>query len=432
MAGYSGNDTGGVPAGILADAMRASEQEDVERWLIGCNPMLTAGGFSMVPVGRRDESRLTRGGAGAPAGARKALRLPGRLPGALLPSTADLAAYARSAPLAGLLAGLAEFTGHGRPVGRDNELPAVDAAAAAHWLGVTADAFRFVWEYALAASWVTVTEDGDGRALAVPGEMAADWAAGLDEGVLRAWTALLAAVLAATLDVAASLDLAGHGAPRFQGQGSLAALKLFLARGDGGLPADRVRDLILEAAVGDLAMGRVRKQLDAWARAHAGPVRVLLDQLAELRAVEPSPAGEGRIRLTSLAQRALRAELTAIGVDVPMIEEHPERATAARLVALHGGVLAAEFRQLTGQWVAARGPQRAASELLGFAVGAGADARLVAIGVVRGMGESAASAWRDGLRQPEVRPYARIELSRLASSMAESTMPLVLEPIQTT
>jgi hypothetical protein len=44
------------------------------------------------------------------------------------------------------------------------------------------------------------------------------------------------------------------------------------------------------------------------------------------------------------------------------------------------------------------------------------------------MGQAAASAWRDGLRQPEVRPYARIELSRLASVMAESTMPLVLEP----
>jgi hypothetical protein len=47
---------------------------------------------------------------------------------------------------------------------------------------------------------------------------------------------------------------------------------------------------------------------------------------------------------------------------------------------------------------------------------------------VRGLGEGAAPAWREGLRRPEVRPYSRIELSRLASVMAESTMPLVLEP----
>jgi hypothetical protein len=44
------------------------------------------------------------------------------------------------------------------------------------------------------------------------------------------------------------------------------------------------------------------------------------------------------------------------------------------------------------------------------------------------MGEAAAMAWREGLRRAEVRPYARIELARLASVMAESTMPLVLEP----
>jgi hypothetical protein len=425
MAGYSENDVGDV-AGILSDAMRSSETDDVERWLIAHNPMLATGDFGMMPVRLRGEAGP--GGGPAAGGARRALRLPGRLPGILLPATADLAAFAQGAPLAGRLASLAQLMGRGRPVGKDDELPAADAAAAARELDVTAGAFRLLWEYALAASWVALAEGGDGRMLALPGPAAADWAAGSDAGALRAWSALLAAVLASTLDVAASLSAAAQPALSFQGQGSLAALRLFLARGDGGLPADRIRGLVLDRAVGDLAMGRVRKQLDARARAHPDPVRVLLDQLAQLRAVEPSPAGEGRIRLTALAQRALRADLVAIGVEVPVTGDQPALMTAAGLVSLHGGVIAAEFSHLTSQWVAARGPRRAAGELLELAVAAEAADRLVAIGVVRGLGEAAAPAWREGLRRPELRPYSRIELSRLASVMAESTMPLVLEP----
>ncbi|HTU76273.1 MAG TPA: hypothetical protein VMG38_22375 [Trebonia sp.] len=426
MAGYSENDVGDVP-GILADAMRASETDDVERWLIAHNPMLATGDFGMMPVGLRGEAGPSGGGSAA-GGARKALRLPARLPGVLLPATADLAAVARRAPLAGQLAGLAGLTGRGRPVSKGYELSGEDAAAVARQLDVTASAFRLLWEYALAASWVVVTDGGDGRMLAVPGEMAADWAAGSDAGVLRAWGALLTAVLARTLDVAASQSPAAPPALSFQGQGSLAALRLFLARGDGGLPAHQVRALVLDRAVGDLAMGRVRKQLDARARAHPDPVRVLLDQLAELGAVEPSPAGEDRIRLTTLAQRALRADLAAIGVEVPATGDQPGCMTAGGLVALHGGVPAAEFARLAGQWVAARGAGRAAAELLELAATADAAGRLVAIGVVRGLGEAAAPAWRDGLRRPELRPYSRIELSRLASVMAESTLPLVLEP----
>jgi len=426
MAGYLGNDTDDVP-GILSDAMRASETDDVERWLIAHKPMLATGDFGMMPVRLRGEAGPARPGAD-PTSARRALRLPARLPGVLLPATASLAVLARSAPLARLLAGLAEFTGRGRALDKAGDLPAADAAAAARGLGVTAAALGFLWEYALAASWVAVAEDGHGHRLALPGEMAADWAAGSDAGVLRAWTALLAAVLASTLDVAASLAPAAPSALSFQGQGSLAALQLFLARGEGGLPVDRVRGLVLDGAVGDLAMGRVRRRLEARMDGHADPVRVLLDQLAELLAVEPSPAGEGQIRLTALAQRALRADLVAIGVDVPAIVGQPDQMTAAGLAALHGGVLAAELAAATSQWIAARGPRRAAGELLGFAVTAEAADRLVAVGIVRGMGQDAAPAWRDGLRQPEVRPYSRIELSRLASVMAESTMPLVVEP----
>src|SRR6185437_8005386 len=166
------------------------------------------------------------------------------------------------------------------------------------------------------------------------------------------------------------------------GLGSLAALKLFLARGEGGLRAARVRDLIMNGAIGDLAWTRVRRQLDARAQSPADPVRVLLDQLAALRAVESSPAGEGSVRLTPLALYALAAELAAAGVEVPVVPPDPAAMSAADLVALHGG-------------------QRAAIALLGFAADADAAGRLVAVGVVRALGEAAAMAWREGLRRPE-------------------------------
>jgi hypothetical protein len=301
---------------------------------------------------------------------------------------------------------------------------------------VSEDGFRLLWGYALAASWVQVLapaggrgdgRGGDGRVLAVPGPGASDWAAG-DAPALRAWTAVLVAVLASTLDAVAAIDPAGPGALNFQGQGSLAALKLFLARGDGGLPADRVRDLILAGAAGESALPRVRRHLDTWARGHTDPVRVLIDQLAELRAVEASPAGEGRVRLTPLALRALRIELVAAGVAIPVVPAYPAEMTAADLVALQDGVSSAEHDRVTGQWIAARGYRAAAAEMLDYAAGADPASRLGAIRVVRGMGEAAATAWRDGLRRPEVRPYARIALTRLASVMEESTMPLVLEP----
>jgi hypothetical protein len=102
--------------------------------------------------------------------------------------------------------------------------------------------------------------------------------------------------------------------------------------------------------------------------------------------------------------------------------------SAAGLAALHGGLLATEFSALADRWVAARGPGPAASVLLEYAAGADPATRLAVVGVVRGMGEQAASAWRDALKRPELRPYARIELTRLASQLGDSTMPLVLEP----
>jgi hypothetical protein len=422
MSRNSGVGEAGAYSGVLMDALRASDQEDVERWLIGYNPMLATSDLGRLPVGK-----VRADDGGTEKSVKKALGLPDALPATWLPATADLAAQARSAPLAALLAGLADWASQGRPVTRKGELPAAGAGEAASWLGVTPQSLGYLWQYALAGRWIEKAGDG-AEALAVPGRAAADWGSSQDEETLRVWRATLAVVLASALDLAAALDPAGPGTLNFQGQGSLAAVRLFLARGDGGLPAGRVRDLIMKGAVGDLAWAGLRRQLDERARLHADPARVLVDHLAQLCAVEASPVGDDWIRLAPLALGALGAELSAAGVDVPVFQGDPARMSPAALAALHGGLLATEFSALADRWVAARGPGRGASALLQYAAGADPAARLAVVGVVRGIGEQAAPAWREALKRLELRPYARIELTRLASQLGDSTMPLVLEP----
>ena len=227
---------------ILNDAVSASDSDDVERWLIGYNPMLAAGVYGRVPAGAHLDDGDPDGGGRV----KRALALPDRLPGVQLPPLADLAAWARSAPLAAQLAALAASLGTGHPVTRDGELRPADAAQAAQWLGVTASQLRYLWEYALAGYWVEITDSAGGQAVAVPGESAAEWESGEVSGAspfgvaeasaatLRSWSVTLAAVLSGTMDIAVTLDPSGLGTLNVQGLGSLAALKLFLARARAG------------------------------------------------------------------------------------------------------------------------------------------------------------------------------------------------------
>ena len=209
-------------------------------------------------------------------------------------------------------------------------------------------------------------------------------------------------------------------------------MRLFLARGDGGLAAGRVRDLIMKGAVGDLAWTGLRRQLDERARWHADPARVLIDHLVQLRAVEGSPVGEGWIRLAPLALGALGAELSAAGVDVPVVQGDPARMSAAAVAAVHGGLpTRSSARWLIAGWPPARRGGRPVRCL---------STPLVPTRPRGSRWWASSAAWESGrrrrggtpLKRPELRPYARIELTRLASQLADSTMPLVLEPARMT
>src|SRR5580693_3331671 len=86
---------------------------------------------------------------------KEALGLPDALPPIRLQPLPELAADARKAPLAGQLAALATWVGKdGREVDADGDLSEEDQAAAITALGITAEDFDFLWEYALGVEWL--------------------------------------------------------------------------------------------------------------------------------------------------------------------------------------------------------------------------------------------------------------------------------------
>jgi len=429
----SGGSLSGLAGQILREAVRAYDTDDIERLVVGYNPVLAAwntgmfaaagdmtGSFRTIgfaAVGQEPEVSLSR-----------VFRLGKRLPAVRLPAATELAAQARSAPLMARLEALASWLGQdGRPVTGADELLPEHAAEAARVLGIRPEHLPFVWEYALTARWVEF-EDGpaEGQSRAVPGFTAWRWAGGDDVSTLRSWTVVFASVLAQAMEVSAALDPRAAKKLKFQGQGVVVAVLLFLDRRTG-MTESGMRDVVRAGALGGRKSARARRPWDAWLRDHGDPVRWLLGELSALRAVEP-PAANGGVQLAPLALWALREQLRLEGIEIPQITATKGELRAADLVALADSVPEAEFEAEVGAWVTARGADRAARDLLAFAVLSGPQLRLVAVNLTRRLGSGAQQAWRDAMQRPELRGYARIALSALAADLPDNTVPLVLEP----
>ncbi len=216
MAGYSDAKLTDLAAGILRQAVEVLDHDEVDRFVFGDNTASFAAlsaSFSAVtssfPAMTGSFQTLGNGG-GANAGAylKKVFKLPGKLPAIRLPSSAELAALARSAPLMAELEALARWLGgDGRLVTANNELSAADVADAVLRLGFEPQYLPYLLDYALTSGWL-----GAGRRtrqrpdLAMLGETAWRWADGDDSGALHVWAAVFAALLARTLDVAASTN----------------------------------------------------------------------------------------------------------------------------------------------------------------------------------------------------------------------------------
>ncbi|WP_300603765.1 hypothetical protein [Trebonia sp.] len=437
-----------LAADILRDAVRVYDRADIQRWLVGYNPLLAAwqvgsvtggfpamtGGFPAVtgafPVVTGAFPAIAPGRGGeAETSLKNVFGVGQQLPAVWLPPAGDLAVQARSAPLMSRLEALARWLGpHGRLVTVDDALPGADAADAARWLGVRPGYLSYLWEYALTSGWFELDDEPDGgKTWAVLGETARRWAQGDDSGALHVWAVVFAAVLASALDVAASLDPAAARKLNFQGQGVAAAVMLFLSR-RAGLSLAEVGELVMDGAVGVPASARARRPWDAWVREHGDPAALLLGELAALGAVVIPETDAVAVRLLPLALWALRQQFRLDGVQVPQLAGSTAWLRAADLVAISEGISETEFETESAAWVAGRGPDRAARELLAFAAFSGPRSRLVAVNLTRRIGTAAQRAWRDAMQRPELRGYARIALSVLAGQLPDSTLPLVLDP----
>lgn len=432
MAEDSDTKLASLAADIVCDAVQDYDRGDIARWLAGYAPVTGAAPVSVLPGSWDVTGSLPGVGhtAGAPAQAsvRTVFGLAGALPAVRLPPAAQIAAQARSAPLMAGLEALAAWLGpDGRPVNDADELADADAANAAGWLGVGRGQLQYLWEYALTSGWFELREPAGGTTRAVPGQSALRWADGDESGTLHAWAVVFAAVLAAALEVAASADPDAARRLNFCGQGAAVGVLLFLSRRTG-LSRTEVSELVKDGMVGDPASARTLRAWQAWLHEHGDPALVLLGDLAALGAVIVPDTDSGVISLTPPALWTMRELLRRDGIDIPVVPASLALMSAADLLALAKDITEAEFDTESAAWLADRGPEGAARELLAFAASAGARERLAAVHLTRRAGPAAAPVWRQAMARPELRGYARIALSVLASELPDSTLPLVLEP----
>ena len=363
---------------------------------------------------------------------KEALGLPDALPPIRLMPLPELAARARTAPVARELALLADWVGKdGRAVDEDGDLTSEGLAEAVMTLGLEEEDLVFLWEYALGVEWLVFDSDDEDRVVA--GETAEDWASGDDERVFAAWSSTLAAVLGETLalygpefdeDEEDEEDLEFD----FAGQGMALAILLFLARREG-LTVDEFAEVLWESAAGghdeddEEVHEEIAEARAEWESAYGDAAGLLLDKLKETLAVTQE---DQLIRLTPLALAALRDQLVEAGVDIPLLPQTAAELSGAELLEMAGGITDAEFESEVDGWTAARGTDAAARELLELAAEAEPGERMLAVAAVTRIGAAAEPAWRDSLAVPQVRAYAKVALAQLTGADTGGDEPVDL------
>ena len=362
---------------------------------------------------------------------KEALGLPDALPPIRLLPLPELAAQARTAPVARQLAALAEWVGKdGREVDEEGDLTPEGLAEATAALGVDADELAFLWECALSVEWLVF--DGDDESRVSPGETADDWASGADEKVLAAWALTLSAVLGETLEFyGPDLDEEDdEDEPEFDfaGQGMAMAILLFLARREG-LTVEEFAEVLWENAAGghdeddEEAHEEIAEARAEWEEAYGDAARLLLDKLKDTLAITED---DELVRLTPLALAALHDQLVEAGVEIPLLPQTAAELSGAELLAMAGGVTDAEFEAEVDGWTAARGGDAAARELLDLAAAADPGERMLAVAAVTRIGAPAETVWRESLAVPQVRAYAKVALAQLSGIDPEDTGPVDL------
>jgi hypothetical protein len=190
-------------------------------------------------------------------------------------------------------------------------------------------------------------------------------------------------------------------------------------------------EVLWENAAGDMPAGQAARVRATWEGHYGDPARLLLDKMAELHAVTEAA---DTVRLTPLALAALREQLAEAGTEIPLLPPTAAELTGAQLLAMAEGISDEEFEAEADEWVAARGADAAARELLALAADGGPGERMLAVAVVTRIGAVAEPAWRDSLGVPELRAYAKVALVSMAGALdfeddASLDMPPGLEPL---
>jgi hypothetical protein len=383
---------------MAAAGVDVDDQAAVDRWIDGYNARL-----ALSDGDEEDDDEDVN--------LKEAFGLPDQMPPMRLPEEPELAAMARQAPLMTQLRRLAWWLGAGRAVTADAEPAGGVAAEAAAELGLEASRLAYLWPLALDAEFIELDED---ETNAVPGETAEMWDHGDDDEVLDIWEMVFALVLSDTLDVAASLDPDRSEGLDFFVHGATLAVMLFLARPDG-LTLAEASEVLRDASTEELPPAQAEEVWQSWVRAHGDPARLLLDQLADLGAVQIPDTDDGPMaRLTPLGLAALRTQLVESGVDIPLLPS-AEEMTAAELIAMADAATEDEFTAETAAWLAHQAAESAARELLEVAAESDPASRLLAVSIVMAeLGAVAEPAWRNALGWPELRSYAKAALSTLA------------------
>jgi hypothetical protein len=358
--------------------------------------------------------------------------LPDELPPMRLPEDAELAEAARRAPMMTRLAVLADWTGEdGRVVDEDEELYDEDIEEGAAAVGVSTADFRYLWEIAYAADWIDLEEDededGDEDLRIFPASTADDWAGTDDpEATLMCWDATLECVLSETL-LLPDEDVA-EPEINFEGHGMVLIIFLFLLR-KGDLTRADASEILQEGILGGEPDPDTNRAYQEWSAAHGDPAEILLERLAELGAVSIGDGPDGVVEMTPLGTWALRRQIMANDVEIPLLPP-PAEMSAVDLLSAAGGMEEDEFDAETDAWLASRDPLGAARELLSLAsVGEPAD-RVLATGIATRVGPAAEPAWQDVMTVPELTPYAKVALTALAGGVpGETQLPgLELSP----
>jgi hypothetical protein len=366
---------------------------------------------------------------------KEALGLPDALPPIRLMPVHELAARARTAPVARRLAALTEWVGKdGREVDEAGDLSPDGLAEATVALGVDAEDFTFLWEYALSVEWLVFDDEDDDRV--VPGETADDWASGDDERVFAAWASTMAAVLGETLELyGPDLDLEDEDEEEeldfdFSGQGMALAILLFLARREG-LTVEEFADVLWENAAGghdeddEDAHDEIAEARAEWEADYGDAARLLLDKLTDTLVVTEN---DDLVRLTPLALAALHEQLVEAGVEIPLLPQTAAELSGEELLAMAAGITDTEFEAEADAWTAARGTDAAARELLELAAAAEPGERMLAVAAVTRIGAPAEPAWRENLAVPQVRAYAKVALAQLSGFDPDGDGPVDLPP----